>query len=624
MGLTQALATATSGLQATQTGLSIVAGNVANAQTAGYIAKSVSLNETVSGNGGNGVSVASINRLLNNFVQQQLWTESSGGGYADLRAKIYQQLQQVYGQPGSDSTLDSTFNNFTSAVQALSAAPSSFAAQSQAVNAAQAMAQQLNTATQSIQSLRSQADQEIAGDVQQANNALQQIAKINGQLSTAGLDNNTTVTLEDQRDQYVSQLANLMDIRVTQSSNNEIIVTTIGGTQLVGDTASQLSFTPSGTINATQQWNADPTKSKLGTITLMSPSGSTTDLVADGGIQSGEIAGYLSMRDNVLVQAQDQLDELAAHMSSALSDTTAAGTPVTVGADSGFNADISGLSNGNTIQLSYTDGNSVQHNVTIVRVDDPTALPLPNTATANTNDTVIGINFSGGPAAVAAELNAALGSAGLQFSNPSGSLLQILNATGSPVTVNAVSTTTTATSLTSPTAGSPALPLFVDGASPYTGSFAGTGPELAGYAGRIGVNGSLIDDPSKLVTYQTTPPTPVGDATRPNYIYNQLVNSTSVYSPDTGIGGITAPFQGKLSDFMSQIVSQQSLATNTAINLQTGQDTVVNSLQSRFNATSAVNIDTEMANLLTLQNSYGANARVLSTIKAMMDALLQV
>ena len=148
-------------------------------------------------------SVGSINRLLDSFVQQQLWTESAGGGYADLRANVYQQLQQVYGQPGSDSTLDSTFNNFTGAVQALSASPSSFAAQSQAVNAAQAMAQQLNSATQSIQSLRSQADQGIAGDVQQANNALQQIAKINMQLSTAGIDNSTTVTLEDQRDQYI-------------------------------------------------------------------------------------------------------------------------------------------------------------------------------------------------------------------------------------------------------------------------------------------------------------------------------------------------------------------------------------------------------------------------------------
>lgn len=621
MGLTQALATATSGIQATQAGLSVVAGNVANAQTAGYIAKSVSLNETIAGDGGNGVSVGSINRLLDTFVQQQLWTESSGGGYADLRANVYQQLQQVYGQPGSDSTFDSTFNNLTGAVQALSASPSSAAAQAQAVNAAQAMAQQLNSATQSIQSLRTQADQGIAGDVQQANNALQQIAKINLQLSTAGVDNGTTVTLEDQRDQYTSQLANLMDIRVTQGSNNQIIVTTSGGTQLVGQAgASQLNFTASGTINATQLWNADPSKSGLSTITLTSPSGTTSDLVADGGIQSGEIAGYLSMRDDVLPQAQNQLDALAAQMSGALSDTTTAATPVTVGSSSGFDADISGLSNGNSIQLNYTDGNNVQHSVTIVRVDDPTALPLPNTATADPNDTVIGINFSGGPSAVAAALNTALGPAGLQFSNPSGSTLEILNATNSPVTVNSVSTTTTATSLTS---GSTALPLFVDGANPYTGAFAGTGPEITGYAGRIAVNPDLVDDPSLLISYQTSPPTAVGDPTRPNFIYNQLVNATGVYSPDTGVGGTTAPFQGTLSGYISQIVSMQSLAANTATNLQTGQDTVVNSLQSRFNSTSAVNIDTEMANLLTLQNSYGANARVMSTIQAMMQALLQ-
>ena len=621
MGLTQALATATSGIQATQAGLSVVAGNVANAQTAGYIAKSVSLNETIAGDGGNGVSVGSINRLLNTFVQQQLWTESAGGGYADLRANVYQQLQQVYGQPGSDSTFDSTFNNLTSAVQALSASPSSTAAQAQAVGAAQAMAQQLNSATQNIQSLRTQADQGIAGDVQQANNALQQIAKINLQLSTAGIDNSTTVTLEDQRDQYTSQLANLMDIRVSQGSNNQIIVTTSGGTQLVGQAgASQLNFTASGTINATQLWNADPSKSGLSTITLTSPSGTTSDLVADGGIQSGEIAGYLSMRDDVLPQAQNQLDALAAQMSSTLSDTTTAATPVTVGANNGFDADISDLSNGNTIQLSYTDGNNVQHSVTIVRVDDPTALPLPNTATANPNDTVIGVDFSNGPAAVAAALNTALGPAGLQFSNPSGSTLEILNAANSPVVMNSVSTTTTATSLTS---GSAALPLFVDGVNPYTGFFAGTGPEITGYAGRIAVNPELVDNPSLLTAYQTSPPTAVGDPTRPNFIYNQLVNATGVYSPDTGVGGTTAPFQGTLSGYISQIVSMQSLAANTATNLQTGQDAVVNSLQSRFNSTSAVNIDTEMANLLTLQNSYGANARVMSTIQAMMQALLQ-
>src|ERR1039458_5694067 len=161
MSLTQVLATSLSGLQATQTSLTVVAGNVANAQTPGYIAQSVNQVATSSGDGSSSVRVASINRLLDTFVQQQLWTESAGGGYADLRANFYQQLQQIYGQPGSSTTLDSDFNNFTSAVQALSTSPSSYSAQSQTINAAQTLAQQLNSATASIQTLRTQADQGI-------------------------------------------------------------------------------------------------------------------------------------------------------------------------------------------------------------------------------------------------------------------------------------------------------------------------------------------------------------------------------------------------------------------------------------------------------------------------------
>lgn len=617
MSLTQALATSLSGLNATQTSLSVVAGNIANAQTPGYIAQTAVQVSTASGDGGAGVNISSISRLLDQFIQKQLRSETSGGAYADLRANFYQQLQQIYGQPGSNTSLDSVFNNFTSAVQALSTSPNSSAAQNQTIAAAQALAQQLNDATNSIQSLRSQADQGIAGDVQQANNALQQIANINQQLAGASSTDSAAAVLENQRDQYINQLAKLMDIRVVQGGNNQVSVFTGSGAQLVGTQASQLSFNPAGTVVATDQWNADPSKSALGTITLTSPVGGSVDLLASGEIRSGEIAGYLNMRDSVLVQAQGQLDEIAAQMSKALSDTTTAGTAVA----GGFDAGIGGLSIGNTIQVSYTDGSSVQHNVTIVRVDDPSALPLSNAATANPNDTVVGVDFSGGPASVATALNTALGATGLQFSNPSGAILEVINSGSPAITVNAVSTTATATSLTGGTA---VLPLFVDGATAYTGAFTSGGPESTGYAGRIAVNSGLIADPSKLVTYQTSPQTPAGDATRPNFIYNQLVNASLEYSPAAGIGGAASPFQGTLSAYMGQMVSTQSIAANAASNLQAGQDIVVNALQTRFNSTSAVSVDTEMAHLLTLQTAYGANARVMSTVKAMLDVLLQM
>ena len=72
-----------------------------------------------------------------------------------------------------------------------------------------------------------------------------------------------------------------------------------------------------------------------------------------------------------------------------------------------------------------------------------------------------------------------------------------------------------------------------------------------------------------------------------------------------------APFSGSMPTFLRQVLSQQGEAAQAADELKQGQDVVFNSLQQRFNDGAAVNIDQEMANLLSLQNSYAANARVL-------------
>jgi flagellar hook-associated protein 1 FlgK len=620
MSLIQALATSLSGLNATQASLAVVAGNVANQQTPGYVDRTAVQVALQNGDSA-GVRVESINRLLDQFVQQQLRTETSGGAFADLRAGFYQQLQQVYGQPGSDTRLDAVFNKFTTAVQTLATSPSSSSAQGATINAAQALAQQLNSTTSSIQALRSRADQGIAGDVQQVNVALNQIATINEQLG-GNANDGAAAALQDQRDQAIDQLAKLMDIRVVQGSGNQVSIFTGSGTSLVtGNQAVQLAFTPSGSVGATQQWNANPGKSTLGTITMQFPNGTSTDMVANKMIRSGEISAYLDMRDNVLVQAQSQIDELAAQMSRALSDTTTPGTAAAVGTQSGFDVNIAGVLPGNAINLTYTDAGNVAHKIAIVRCDDPTALPLPNSVQPDPTVKVIGVNFTGGPASVVAQLTAALGATGLQFSNPAGTTLRVLNDVANTITVNNFSTTTTATSLTA-AAGGPALPLFLDGAAPFTGAITGTGFESTGFAGRITVNAALIANPTGLVAYQPT--TPIGDSTRPNFIYNQLVNATPLYSPRTGIGGAGAPFQGTLSAYLGTVVSAQAQAASTSQDLQSGQNIVINALKARFDATAGVNIDTELSHLLTLQNAYGANARVMTTVKQMLDTLLQL
>src|SRR6202166_2653252 len=120
MSLGSALATAMSGLRANQAALSIVSSNVANAQTPGYVSQSVNQVEVATGDVGSSVAVTGINRQLNQFVQTQLRTETSGGAYADQMANVLTQLQSVYGTPGQAGSLETAYSNFKTAVQALS------------------------------------------------------------------------------------------------------------------------------------------------------------------------------------------------------------------------------------------------------------------------------------------------------------------------------------------------------------------------------------------------------------------------------------------------------------------------------------------------------------------------
>src|SRR3981189_2626620 len=175
MSLGSALATAMSGLRANQAALAIVSSNVANAQTPGYITQRVNQVETATGDLGASVSIAGVSRELNQFIQTPLRTETSGGAYASQMASVLTQLQSVYGTPGAAGTLETAFSNFTTALQSLSPTSGSASTQISAARAAQSLAQQLNSTTQGIQTLRSNMEQDLNISVGQANAAMNQI-----------------------------------------------------------------------------------------------------------------------------------------------------------------------------------------------------------------------------------------------------------------------------------------------------------------------------------------------------------------------------------------------------------------------------------------------------------------
>jgi flagellar hook-associated protein 1 FlgK len=623
MSLSQALSAAMSGLRATQVGLSTVAANVANAETPGYVRKTPTQVTTAAGEFNVNVRVSGIQRELDLYVQRQLRIETSGGSYADTRAQFYARLQQIYGQPGTDSALETVFNKFATALQALTTTPDSTATRNAVLSAAQVLTQQMHRMTTDIQALRGDAELGLAEAVESANEAMRQIAKINQQLGTATRSDSTAAVLIDQRDAYIDQLSDLMDIRVATGNNNQVTVFTNSGIQLVGNEASELQFDLHGAMTSGSAWSEDPAKRTVGTLTLLSPNSGATDLIITKSIRSGKVAAYLEMRDHILPQAQAQLDEIAAAMASALSDRTLPATAATAGSQTGFDIDTASLAAGNTINITYTNvATGAQERISVIRVDDASVLPLPAGATPDPNDREVGVDFSGGMASVVAQLNSALGGTFLQFSNPAGTTLRVLDdGAGNKVNVDAASHTTTVTNLTG---GTSELPFFLDANIAYTGAVTVNGKQNIGLAGRITVNTALLADPSRLVVYQTVPLTHAADVTRPNFIYERLTSATLSFSPSVGIGTETSPFASPLPAFLRQMISQQGEAAASAESLKEGQQIVVNSLQQRFADTSAVNVDAEMATLLKLQNAYGANARVMSTVKELIDVLMRM
>ena len=623
MGLSTSLNTAIGGLNATQVGIGVVSQNVANAGTTGYVRRSVSTNDSLSGLT-IGVQNTQVQRLLDKIVQHQLWQESSGAAYTSTRASAMSNLDKLYGAPGSATALDTIFSKFTGALQALQNDPSSYSLRSQVIDNATQLARQLNTLSNGVQALRSQAESGIANGVTKVNDLLGALTKVNARI-VASPNDSATASLRDQRDLILSELSQYIDIKTTEDARGSISVVTGSGTQLFdGKPAVIFSFDEHAGLGPDDQWNIDPAKRGVGTITMKDASGNASDAIANKIFRSGEIAANIELRDKTLVQAQAQLDEIAAQMSKALSDREIAGTAVTAGAASGFDVDLAGLQSGNTVTLDYkaTPGGQTQR-FTFVRVDSAASLPLPASAGGDANNRVIGIDFSGGPASVAAQIQAAVGG-GFTVSN-TGSTLRIVD-DGAAGTRDVLGLTSrpTNTALSS-AGGTPELPFFVDGSAgtPFTGSYEG-GSQTVGFAGRIAINPALVADRSLLTVYNTSPPTAQGDATRPKQMLERLTQSQRSFTNAVGLDGNSATSSTTMANFVQRVVSSQGQAVEAAQRLDEGQQVALASIQSRFQATAQVNVDQEMSMLIELQTAYAANARIISTVKEMMDVLLRV
>lgn len=329
MSIANALTNALSGLTATAKLAELGSGNLANALTEGYAARSASLAAQAPGGVGSGVSVVGINRAAEPELTsaRRLADGDLADGQARLDALV--RLERVLGGPGGEDTLTSRVLAFESALRQLAETPELAPRQSVAAEAARDVAIKLNQISTESVRVRQTADAEIARQVEDVNSALGRIAALNRQIRIFSVSGRDASALIDERERLIDRVASIVPIREQPRANGVVEIGTAQGLVLADTRAQRIEFTPTPVITPAMRYDGG-----AGALSGLSLNG--VDITPGGpgpqAITGGALAGQFAVRDQIGVAVSDRADALAADLigrvgAPGLDPTVAPGDP---------------------------------------------------------------------------------------------------------------------------------------------------------------------------------------------------------------------------------------------------------------------------------------------------------
>jgi flagellar hook-associated protein 1 FlgK len=388
MSLTVALNTATSGLNAAQTGLRTVSDNIANVNTPGYVRKAVIQSALVVDGAGMGVKIDGVKRITDQYLQMASLTASSDAERWGAVSQYLDNAQSLFGDPGKDgfffNRLDKIFAAFATAADD----PSSTLLRSQALSNIEDFLSEADRINSQVVALGDTVETRITADVDRANSLLGEISKLNADIKRASLVGADASGSENIQSQLLDELAGLMNVRVAPRQGGGVDVRSVEGVLLAGDDPAKLVY--------------HSTDSTPGYITAQ-PAGSTSTPAIN--ITSGELKGLLELRNDELPKIYNQLGEFVSkavdQLNAANNDAAAYPGPTSmVGRDTGLDLTTAatGFTGTSTIAIVNPQG-VLQRKIAI----DFTAGTMSVNGAAGTPFT---------PATFLADLNTALGGAG--------------------------------------------------------------------------------------------------------------------------------------------------------------------------------------------------------------------
>lgn len=316
-----ALSSAVSSLLLLQKQMSVTSSNIANANTAGYTAETEQVTAQVINGIGGGVQDNGTVSNVDKFLQAQINSANSVTTQASTYNSYYQSLQQAMGQISQSDTggndITSQLATLQTNLSQLAATPQNTSLGNAAIGSLDDLASNMRSTSQKIQSLRTQADQQISDAVDDANTQLDAINGLNTQIATAQARGQSTAALDDQRSTALQNLTGDLGIGYYTSEQGQVqIYTSSGQPLLTGNIVNHLSHSsvtlsgdmsyPSGGINGIMAAGVDITE-------------------LNG---TGKIAALVQQRDQELPAAQSSLDYLAQQFSAGMNTVSNLGSAI--------------------------------------------------------------------------------------------------------------------------------------------------------------------------------------------------------------------------------------------------------------------------------------------------------
>ncbi|MEN0000089.1 MAG: flagellar hook-associated protein FlgK [Pseudomonadota bacterium] len=315
--LTSALRIAQNSILNSGTRTSVLTNNIAGASDPNYSRRDAAITY-----GPSGEQTISVRRVENaSLLNSSLRASASAVAQETLSSSVTRLSRLINGVDG-ETSISSALTNLENSLQLYSGDPGNEILASATIDSAREVADRLSTASGAVQLFRAEADRQMEQSVADINALLAEFKQVNDNVIAETRSGNDASQWLDRRDTLLKDLSTHIAVNPVVRDDNDMVLYTYQGVTLFETNPRAVTFSPTPTF--------DPSTSgalpRIDGIPLDIGSGASTNA-------AGSLAAWAQLRDDIAVDAQAQLDEIARGLVVAFAETdqTGGGAPTLAG-----------------------------------------------------------------------------------------------------------------------------------------------------------------------------------------------------------------------------------------------------------------------------------------------------